>query len=55
MCGRYAMAQEYEKLQRRFGFRPEKYAPTPRYNVTPGQTSHKPAKAKASPSCMEKK
>jgi len=32
------MAQEYEKLQRRFGFKPTRYAPEPRYNIAPGQT-----------------
>jgi len=31
------MAQEYEKLQRRFGFKPTKYAPPIRYNAAPGQ------------------
>jgi len=32
MCG-----QAYEKLQRRFGFKPTRYQPEPRYNIAPGQ------------------
>jgi putative SOS response-associated peptidase YedK len=31
------MAQEYEKLQRQYGFKPTTYVPPFRYNVAPGQ------------------